>query len=392
MLLPKRRNELTSEDIRRFCSQFSEGIRVEYKSDLTSSVRSKLPEVISSFANAYGGILIVGVATKDGRPIEPIEGFTKREREELVLTVENICQEHIFPLLSPIVTEVESDVPGKVFIVVDVEPSPQAPHAIENTRKVYIRTGNAKKPIDLADMDTIEKLVRRRENLMQFRQRFEEEASVFIQKFAEPRPEFPKVIVTVGPLHPYRQVLDREAAYRFLRDTHLKGVDYFYCVPTLRRVPRGVCGFRYASRDLGYIDTYGHLCHREVLICDREQESYFKLPALIRPILFALYCASKLYETVVFRGEISVRVRTQDLLGHICAWQHGDTSDEVLRPPVDLIPAELGVSSERLREDIPDIASQLTHQLVWPMGQSYDSITVDQVAKTVDQCFLELLR
>jgi hypothetical protein len=241
-------------------------------------------------------------------------------------------------------------------------------------------------------MDTIERLVRRRENLMQFRQRFEEEASVFIQNFAEPRSEFPKVIVTVGPLYPYRQVLDREAAYRFLRDTHPKGFDYFYTVPTLRRVPRGVCGFRYGSRDLGYIDTYGHLCHREVLICEREQESYFRLPALIHPILFALCCASKLYETVVFQGEISVGVRTQDLLGHICLWQHGRYSDtDALRPFVNVIPADLTIPSEHLREGIPDIASQLTHQLVWPMGQTYDSITVDQIRKTVDRCSAEFV-
>ena len=87
MLFLKPRNLLTVEDIRRFCHSFDEGFRVEYKSSLDQNVRKALPKIISSFANSYGGVLILGVRTDQGSPVEPIEGFDKPNREELPLTI-----------------------------------------------------------------------------------------------------------------------------------------------------------------------------------------------------------------------------------------------------------------------------------------------------------------
>ena len=120
MLLGKPRNELTAADIREICHRFDEGLRIEYKRELNRDVKESLPAVVSSFANSYGGLLIIGVNAKNGKPIEPIEGFDKPGREELPLTVENICHGNIYRLLIPLTTEVKSDIPGKVFLVVEV--------------------------------------------------------------------------------------------------------------------------------------------------------------------------------------------------------------------------------------------------------------------------------
>src|SRR5437867_3071048 len=111
MLFLKPRDQLTAEDIRAFCRRFDEGIRVEYKQDFGQDVCDKIPKVVSSFGNSYGGALVIGVRTNKGKPVEPIEGFDKPGNEELPLTVENICHQHIYPMLTPLITEVQSDVP-----------------------------------------------------------------------------------------------------------------------------------------------------------------------------------------------------------------------------------------------------------------------------------------
>jgi len=141
-------------NIRAFCEKFDEGFRVEYKSVFDDSVRRALPKIVSSFANSRGGVLIVGVNAQNGVPQNPIEGF-EPPAEELPLTVENLCLQGINPPVFPRTTIVASDVAGRVFLVIEVDESWEAPHAIENSRKVYVRTGNAANPYDLAEVDRL---------------------------------------------------------------------------------------------------------------------------------------------------------------------------------------------------------------------------------------------
>ena len=52
-------DEITYQDVESFCQQWSEGVRVEYKIEVT--VSRHIPKVVSSFANTYGGIFLIGV-------------------------------------------------------------------------------------------------------------------------------------------------------------------------------------------------------------------------------------------------------------------------------------------------------------------------------------------
>ena len=51
------KEEITFEAIETFCREWQEGIRVEYKQQLTKDI----PKIVSSFANTQGGIFIIGV-------------------------------------------------------------------------------------------------------------------------------------------------------------------------------------------------------------------------------------------------------------------------------------------------------------------------------------------
>lgn len=380
MLILKPRDQLTAEDIRNFCHRFDEGIRVEYKSEFNQDVRDDLPKAVSSFANSYGGLLLVGVRTQQGRVIEPIEGFEKPSREELPLTVENICHQHIYPMLTPRVTEVASDVPGKVFLLIEVEPSPEAPHAIENSRKVYVRTGSASKPYDLADIELIERLIKRRENVLRRRREFKSESNTLVERFGQ-QPAYPKVRVTVGPLYPHTEIVDRETVFQFLRDTRFKG-GHFYNIDQLRRLPEGACGTR-LSGAFGYLDTFGHVCHQEVVTCQQlEGLSRYDVVDFIHPLLQAICCSSRLYRVVGYKGEVFVEATAFDLLGHVCLWPTG-MRVEKLEPSVERIPGEYDSASEFLWENALDITTALTHQVVWPMKTGFESITEEQVRRIV---------
>ena len=58
------------------------------------------------------------------------------------------------------------DVPNSnnVVVIIRVDESVHAPHAIQNSTRVYIRTGSITQPYELAAMDRLENMFKRRED------------------------------------------------------------------------------------------------------------------------------------------------------------------------------------------------------------------------------------
>lgn len=82
-----------------------EGFKIEYKSEMYGPKDKDKKEClkdISSFANSYGGHLIVGMEEEDGmgvpKRIVPIEG----NPDDAVLSIENRCRDAIEPRISGI--------------------------------------------------------------------------------------------------------------------------------------------------------------------------------------------------------------------------------------------------------------------------------------------------
>ena len=72
-MFTKRANEIDFNDIEVFCREWGEGVRVEYKREIT---QKSLPKIISSFANTQGGIFIIGVEMdENNKVIFPIHGI-----------------------------------------------------------------------------------------------------------------------------------------------------------------------------------------------------------------------------------------------------------------------------------------------------------------------------
>ena len=108
------KEEITFEAIEAFCREWQEGIRVEYKQQLTKDI----PKIVSSFANTQGGIFIIGVNANqtDNKVLFPIQGIPKTEGIE-----ERIVQSAItgiYPSVIPEVSIIEVPDTDNVIIVV----------------------------------------------------------------------------------------------------------------------------------------------------------------------------------------------------------------------------------------------------------------------------------
>ena len=211
-MFTKLANEIDFNDIETFCREWAEGVRVEYKSEI-----AHIPKIISSFANTQGGIFIIGVETDQNNKVKfPIQGIQNDGGIE-----ERIKQSAITGIHPPVSPEVIiRDVPGEtgsVVVVVRVGESPEAPHAIQNSTKVYVREGSVTQPYELADIDRIEYLLKRREEPQRISRRILDriEERVRVNSYSS-QLERPNLAIFARPVFPYRPIIAPPEIYEYM--------------------------------------------------------------------------------------------------------------------------------------------------------------------------------
>ena len=201
-------DEITFEDVKSFCNEWAESVRVEYKRDI--NLKRHIPKIVSSFANTYGGLFLIGVeADQKNNRVSSIPGIPPRNGIE-----EQIQQSALTGIYPGVIPEIKLvDVPnsGNVVVVVRVDESVQAPHAIEGSTKVYIRTGSITHPHKLSDMDRITYMLKRREDsqvvVQQILTRIRRRAN------RDSLRNMSSLTVIAHPVFPYRPVISPPSIY-----------------------------------------------------------------------------------------------------------------------------------------------------------------------------------
>lgn len=194
-------NKIDFPKVEEFCRTWAEGARVEYKSSLAN-----VAKVVSSLANTGGGIIIFGVEIdkKTNMPLFPIAGIENTGGLEESVT--QACIQGVYPPILPAVKLVPIPFSsGKVVVIVKITESLDAPHAIENSTKVFIRVNSTTEPVQLAAIDRIEYLLSRRKDSESRREGIIKTALEKFEIFGIPR-----LSVIIGPLYPHRNILTRD--------------------------------------------------------------------------------------------------------------------------------------------------------------------------------------
>lgn len=385
MLFSKPITDLTFEDVEAFCKRFSENIRVEYKSTFDNSVRNKLAKALASFANSYGGVLIIGIKTKSGVPVEPFDGIAFVDPEPR-LTVENICRSSIFP--EPIIYQqlVPSRLPGSAFLVIQVNESPKAPHAIENSTQVYVRTGDSANPTTLADMAMIERLLlRRREVLGRWDEFYGESAN--LAKAVGLALDAPRLELRIGPLYPTDIIITRERVFEFLNDYARRRRVGFLQEETFRH-PAGAFLSRHDDSqrylNIGEIGTVHYLEPLELKKKATETTSvpYTHIWWITAPILRVISVVSDLMKTHGVACDLRIEAKLVDV-AQVPFYLHASGFRSGVRSVAfPLIPAFVAHSSETLAEQAEEVTTRLLYQLRWPFGEGQGS-SKDEIGRIV---------
>lgn len=221
---------ITTEDLKELVSdQAAENIRLEFKS--SAPPKDEMLKKLSSFANTYGGYLIVGAAADaaTGRVhslpgVDVINGY----RQQVV----QWCYDGVWPPLEVFVSDPirSPDDASKVCYVVEVPLSAETPHFLNGRKGAYVRTDEFSQRFEpqLATYEELTHLGNRRAALVQRRealfQRSLERFDAYVRaNYAKDRRTTGNIgatlILAVSPQYPYRQIIDHaELMSRF--ETH----------------------------------------------------------------------------------------------------------------------------------------------------------------------------
>src|SRR6266849_1861456 len=386
MLFSKPIADLKFEDVEEFCRRFHENTRVEYKSTFDDSVKKKLPKVLSSFANSYGGILIIGVSASAGVPQEPFEGIGFPEREP-GLTVQNICRDNIYPEIPLYTSFVSFRVTGQAFLVLQVNESAKAPHAIENSTQVYVRTEGATEKIELADLARLERMLRWRADVSRrwdefFSHSWDFARSVNVnQKYAYRE-------IRIGPLYPAEVLVPREAIYDFLSDSKYREMAGFRLGQVVRS-PIGALLARDQNVDR-FLDVgeLGILHYVEPLYYGRnyqgETKNILDFWPMAVPILRMVRLSAALIEYAKASCELRIEAHLRKIEGQSFSSGPNPNSSLPMCTVADSVPALVQISSHNLTSSALNITVELMYQLRWPFGEQTPP-SRDDVRQTVEK-------
>lgn len=250
--------EISFDDVKAFCEQrVREGPRLDYKAEFPKH----LERLVAAFANTLGGLILIGIEADKttNEPNWPPKGLpTATGIEERIIA---ICRDSIYPPVRPEISPVLENphAPGTVVVVVRVPESPEAPHATDQGRRVYERTGNQNDPFELAQIDRIRHLLSRRLRLEEQRREFvDREIARAVRQLAESRLDMGKAAgltqpitetpgprgvplrwASVVPTYPWRDLC--EAAHC------MEVLDDFSSFQSAQRAPGGAFAVRYEA-------------------------------------------------------------------------------------------------------------------------------------------------
>ena len=145
MFFDKPFREVTFNDVVAFCKKrVPEGKQLDYKYILPKNYE-KFAKVIASFANALGGLIIVGVQDdKNDQPHPPFTGIPYHEK--LRNTIEDIIKVYIDPVVFVDINICVNQTGDRMFVLIQIPQSNLTPHLVGKLKRAYIRTGQSSRP------------------------------------------------------------------------------------------------------------------------------------------------------------------------------------------------------------------------------------------------------
>ena len=319
---------ITTQDLQALVDENAvENVRLEFKRD--DPTRDEWLEKLSSFANTYGGYLVIGVAADShsgrvtGLPgVAPISGFKQR----IVQWCWNGVSPPIDPFVSdPIATPADA---SKVCYVVQLDESLAGPHFINSRKGTYIRTDEFSQRFEpqLATQAEIQHLLNRRSLVVDRRGALLERADDRFNTFVDN--SYREASYTTGdlgatlkvviiPQLPVEPLIDHHSLLRLIPESRVPWRGELFPTGSSRLISQHESAIELEPGDdfsMFEANIWGQLYYASEIAVEEGNAAGIHINSLIGHLLVYLEHARLVYSKMGFHGRLQALVRLERIL------------------------------------------------------------------------------
>ncbi len=382
--------------------QAVENIRLEFKPG--PPLKDEMLKKLSSFANTYGGYLVVG-ATEDGKGrlqslpgVAVINGY----RQQIV----QWCYDGVWPPLDvfvsdPIPTPQDATM---VCYVIEVPLSAETPHFLNGRKGAYVRTDEFSQRFEpqLATWEELPHLGNRRATLIQRREalarRSVERFNTYVQKDYAGQGNTKgdigaTIFVSVSPQFPQRQLMEHGTLLTRFTTHHITWRQTGFPAPNSPKtsahesllIPGGA--FRFSLIE---ITVWGHLFYAvELEDLDQDDEDAEEVRgihsyAIVGYLLVFLEHASSVLKEMGYDGPLLVNVQMVRIRGiPFLSFMYNKPKAVGAAPFDDTLSFEVGASSTALAADRDGIVGEIAKTIFLALNWSAPALGPDAVKQII---------
>jgi hypothetical protein len=364
-----------------------ENIRLEFKREVPA--RDETLKKLSSFANTFGGYLIIGAeaSSADGR-LQGLPGVQTESNYKQKIV--QWCYDGASPPILPFVSD-EIPTPGdnsKACYVIYVPLSSEAPHFLNNRKGAFVRTDEFSQRFEprLATYAEIAHLANHRQAAVEKRDQLFQRSRDRFQVYANTIRTVGSLGATlsfmVSPLYPATPLVEQMELWRIIKDTRVswrqvnfprdKGIISQHQSALVLNAARGVSLFE--------ISTYGHIHYAmELTGPDATPPWGIHLSSFVGHLLLYTEHVRAVYHTLGYQGVLRIELKLQRVRGK--AWIYYQSSFPETGPASTLddeIDIELDVDARRLEIERDEVVKELLRTTMFALNWS--EVAMDDVA------------
>ena len=377
MIYTKAINEITWSDIENFCNQrITEGLHLDYKRDFPNN----LEKTISAMANTFGGIILIGVIEDEqSKPVLPIAGidFIKGLEER----VWNIILTNITPIVQPEITVALNQDNTKAIVLIRINQSHQAPHAISNNEMVYLRTGNVTLLEKRANLGELEWLQNQRRRSVSLRKKIIEDANDRFKHFFNIRMGETKIVGQVSfsicPIFPKEMLLSPPDLNRLYND--IRERNFHYALPLPEHRSRGTIIqngsiLSEINENNSYhteLNSFGLYFYTEINLDSNNDQLFLKEGDFLAHADLFLSSADKFYDILRYRGGLIFNASIMEIQEVGFAEYWGNRGQLRSTPDKQMI-FKVEISIPPIKKEKEHILFQLGQKTRWTFGSEME--------------------
>jgi len=375
-MLEKHPQEIDISDVRAFCAQnVPESRWLDYKEAYSSSKgNQQIAKLVSAFANAHGGWVLLGIEEKKDSQNRGVPGALKGIDKSLRLgeRIKQICLDAIYPPVVPEIGTCDLDADNEI-VIVRVFESDSTPHQTLDG-KVYIRTNDISHLSDdgtEARVTDIELLLNKRAKTTALRSSLIERARTRLQI----NPEVPQLQITIMPTFPDVPICDYDVltasaeacraffAFRSSTKLHTGHEAVFQSFERTSAVEEG------GRRTMFEFNVYGMIYYTTVIVSNKAPQGAqygIQSDVALGMLYSLLQAAEHYYQRTQFSGLVSVSMALQ-AKGGSAALMTNPALGMTVEPIRDrFFSIDSNILTYRMRD--PSFIAEIYRDFLWSAG------------------------